>query len=606
VDAGGSNRYLYGSAKANCTSGRSTDFEYSYMTPADRKAAMDFMDIIPNGYYVMARTFDSDPLNSLSSTWMADTALWGHNNSLYHKLLQAGFLNVDSLNGLKCWVLFYKKNDPTFPPLYKVSNGLYDPIQIQSNCYTTDTVGYITSPVFGPARSWQMVHWRGTSMESPPTDNPSIEVIGIAPNGTQNVLYTLDKSMQDFDISSVSATQYPNIQLRMRNIDSVNVTPYQMSYWRVNYISVPEGALVPNLYFKTKNIGQKTDSLELGEKLTFGIAFKNISNLPFDSVKIKMYILDRNNVSHLVVMPKTRPLISDDSVHLDYVIDTKDYPGLNTLYIDYNPDNDQPEQYVFNNFLYRNFYVKPDNSSPLLDVTFDNVHILNRDIVSSKPHIQIKLKDEAKFLLLNDTSDMIVQVQFPDNTIKTYRFDGDTLRFTPATSGANNTATIDFNPQFLNQIHPEGDEYVLIVSGKDASNNQSGTTQYRVTFRVISKPMISNLLNYPNPFTTSTAFVFTITGSEVPQNMKIQILTITGKIVREITKEELGPLHIGRNITDFKWNGTDQYGQRLANGVYIYRFVTQLNGQKMDKYKADGDNTDKYFNNGYGKMYLMK
>ena len=52
-----------------------------------------------------------------------------------------------------------------------------------------------------------------------------------------------------------------------------------------------------------------------------------------------------------------------------------------------------------------------------------------------------------------------------------------------------------------------------------------------VVFTVINKPMISNLLNYPNPFTTSTAFVFTVTGSEVPQNMRIQILTITGKVV---------------------------------------------------------------------------
>ncbi len=74
--------------------------------------------------------------------------------------------------------------------------------------------------------------------------------------------------------------------------------------------------------------------------------------------------------------------------------------------------------------------------------------------------------------------------------------------------------------------------------------------------------MISNMLNYPNPFTTSTAFVFTITGSDVPQNIKIQILTITGKVVREITKDELGPLHVGRNITEFKWNGTDMYNQR--------------------------------------------
>jgi flagellar hook assembly protein FlgD len=118
--------------------------------------------------------------------------------------------------------------------------------------------------------------------------------------------------------------------------------------------------------------------------------------------------------------------------------------------------------------------------------------------------------------------------------------------------------------------------------------------------------MISNLLNYPNPFTTSTAFVFTITGSEVPQNIKIQILTITGRIVREIIKDELGPLHIGRNITEFKWNGTDQYGQKLGNGVYLYRVVTNLNGKHLDKYTSEKDDTDKYFNKGYGKMYLMR
>ncbi len=92
----------------------------------------------------------------------------------------------------------------------------------------------------------------------------------------------------------------------------------------------------------------------------------------------------------------------------------------------------------------------------------------------------------------------------------------------------------------------------------------------------------------------------------MPQNIKIQILTITGKIVREITKEELGFLHISRNITEFKWDGTDQYGQKLANGVYLYRVVTNLNGKSLDKYKADGDVTDKYFNKGYGKMYLMR
>jgi hypothetical protein len=281
---------------------------------------------------------------------------------------------------------------------------------------------------------------------------------------------------------------------------------------------------------------------------------------------------------------------------------TSKFLGLNTLYVEVNPDDDQPEQYHYNNFAFMQFYVAADTLNPLMDVTFDNMHILNNDIVSSRPEIVIKLKDESKWLLLNDTSVISVKVRYPGVAEpQKISFNNDTLRFISAQSSSDNTATINFKPYFK-----EDGTYELIVTGKDASNNKAGEFEYKVAFQVINKPMISNMLNYPNPFTTSTAFVFTITGSEVPQNIRIQILTITGKVVREITKEELGPLRIGRNITEFKWDGTDQYGQKLGNGVYLYRVVTNLNGKSLDKYTSKQDDTDKYFNKGYGKMYLMR
>jgi hypothetical protein len=206
-------------------------------------------------------------------------------------------------------------------------------------------------------------------------------------------------------------------------------------------------------------------------------------------------------------------------------------------------------------------------------------------------------------MTLIDTSLMTIKVQYPDGSLHSFYFNNDTLQFTPASPppSTDNTAAITFLPAFL-----EDGEYQLIVTGKDESDNQAGNIAYRIAFEIINKPMISNMLNYPNPFTTSTAFVFTLTGSDVPQNIKIEIMTITGKIVREITKDQLGPLHIGRNITDFKWDGTDQFGAKLANGIYLYRVVTNLNGKSLDKYKASDDNTDKYFKAGYGKMYLMR
>jgi hypothetical protein len=382
----------------------------------------------------------------------------------------------------------------------------------------------------------------------------------------------------------------------MRDQDSVKLTPYQLRYWRITYIPVPEGAIAPNLYFTSKDV------VEVGEPVHFGVAFKNISTVDFDSVYAKFSITDKDN--HQNIIPyRLKKLAPGDTCHLDVDIKTASIPGNNTIFVNFNPDNDQPEQYLFNNFGFRNLYVKPDSLHPLLDVTFDGVHILNRDIVSSKPDIIVKLKDEAKWMVLDDTALLTLHVKYPDGSLRRFYFNNDTLKFTPAGQAptTDNTATITFKPYFTK----DGD-YELIVTGKDRSENTAGNIEYKVGFQVINKPMISNLLNYPNPFTTSTAFVFYVTGSEVPQNIRIQIMTITGKIVRDITKDELGPLHIGRNITEFKWDGTDQYGQKLANGIYLYRVITNLNGKSLDKFKADGDETDKYFNKGYGKMYLMR
>jgi flagellar hook assembly protein FlgD len=120
---------------------------------------------------------------------------------------------------------------------------------------------------------------------------------------------------------------------------------------------------------------------------------------------------------------------------------------------------------------------------------------------------------------------------------------------------------------------------------------------------VINKQTITEVLNYPNPFSTSTRFVFTLTGSEMPDVFIIQIMTITGKVVREITRDELGNIRIGRNITDYAWDGKDQFGDKLGNGVYLYRVITRYNGEAVEKRKTE---VDSYFKKGWGKMVIMR
>ncbi len=594
---------LYGSLNSACHTGTQYNFEFLDSDSASRKKAYDFLtNMVPDGSYVIIKSNvnSTDAGNVYPSTWEAqDVPQYGAGNTLYDLLITSGFTSLDSFNRARCWTFAYKKNDQAhFQPKFIFSQGNYDKIILNVNCKTPDSIGYITSPIFGPAKQWKQLHWRGTTQDASIGDNPTVEVYGIDQAGNEILLYQdLNQSSQDFDLTSVDPTIYPYLRLKMRNVDTANYTPYQINYWRLNCIPVPEGAIAPNISFQMDTV------VDVGQPLNFKIAFKNVSDASFDSLKVKMIVTDKNNVPKSIPISRQQPLSSGDTLTLSTTIDTKSIPGINNLYIDFNPDNDQPEQYLYNNFAFKSFYVKPDSLNPLLDVTFDGQHILNKDIVSSKPHISVKLKDEAKWMVLTDTSLVSIKVRYPDGTLHNFYFSNDTLQFSPAGPAPNNdnTASINFLPYF----EQDGD-YELIITGKDESNNQAGNIAYHIQFEIINKPMISNMLNYPNPFTTSTAFVFTLTGSEVPQNIKIEIMTITGKIVKEITKDELGPLHIGRNITEFKWDGTDQYGDKLANGIYLYRVVTNLNGKSLDKYKATDDNTDKYFNKGYGKMYLMR
>jgi flagellar hook assembly protein FlgD len=123
-----------------------------------------------------------------------------------------------------------------------------------------------------------------------------------------------------------------------------------------------------------------------------------------------------------------------------------------------------------------------------------------------------------------------------------------------------------------------------------------------VSFEVVTASSITHFYPYPNPFSTQTRFVFTLTGTEIPEKIKIQIMTISGRIVREINQDEIGPIKIGHNITQFAWDGTDEYGDLLANGVYFYRVMMESNN-RFDRRQTKGDGA---FKNGFGKLYILR
>jgi len=137
----------------------------------------------------------------------------------------------------------------------------------------------------------------------------------------------------------------------------------------------------------------------------------------------------------------------------------------------------------------------------------------------------------------------------------------------------------------------------------DKSGNGADNPAYTINFKVESKQTITNIYPYPNPFTTCAKFVFTCTGNDLPDQMKINIYTITGRLVKQIDQDELGPIRIGNNLTDYCWDGTDDYGDKLANGVYLYKAEIRSNGELVDLSETSSDHL---FNNGFGKLYIAR
>jgi hypothetical protein len=302
-------------------------------------------------------------------------------------------------------------------------------------------------------------------------------------------------------------------------------------------------------------------------------------------------------------MNRIEPIASNKKVIGEFNLETKGLSNIQSVLVEINPDNDQKEQVHVNNFISSNFFVEQDSRNPILDVTFDGMHIMDGDLVSPEPTVVVNLRDENKYLELADTALFKLSIQYPGETeSRKISFDSETIVFYPAVlneEGDKNEARIEYTPV----LEVDG-VYSLIVEARDATGNESGDLRYMIRFEVVNKNTISNILNYPNPFSTSTRFVYTLTGNEPPTFFKIQIMTVSGRIVREITQDEIGLLHTGTHTTEYAWDGTDEFGDRLANGIYLYRVTAQKNdGTEFEQIQTGADT---FLKKGFGKMVLIR
>lgn len=581
----------YGQANINgsCRSRTEEYFIYRTNNPTQMQAMRTLLlDTVPDGSYILVYSWYNIKYSDLNFS----------NPAIMQTFSDLGSTRVPAINDSIPFIFLVQKGNPG--SVREVAgDSINDQIELKVNLLSSSTFGSIYSKVVGPALAWDSLVWRTKSLETISQDSSALSVFKYKNEETQGdqVLRNVSNRIPRMSLSSLlNATESPLLTMQMSANDELLQTPPQLDLWHVYYDPVPEGALNPKKGFEVLN-----DTVLEGDRFVASVTFENISEYNMDSILVNYSLITSSN--RLVSLPSVRlsRLPADSSLIVPINIPTLGYSGTNTLLIDINPNNDQPEQYHFNNIGQLTFFVNKDNINPVMDVTFDGRRIINGELIGPEPEIVIELSDENKYLLLNDTANFAVYLKAPNEEEKRISFgfqpDGGQMEFFEGTL-PKNSARIVFRPKLYND-----GIYQLRAQANDKSGNLSGSSDYLVTFEIETKASISRLMNYPNPFTTSTRFVFTLTGTRLPDYMQIQIMTITGKVVKEIDLSELGPIRIGNNITDYAWDGTDEFGDRLANGVYLYRVRTNLDGESIEHRDTSAD---KYFKQGYGKMYLMR
>ena len=124
------------------------------------------------------------------------------------------------------------------------------------------------------------------------------------------------------------------------------------------------------------------------------------------------------------------------------------------------------------------------------------------------------------------------------------------------------------------------------VRAWDSYNNSSFAETY---FEVASSGQlaIADVYNYPNPFKNSTFFTFRHNQNGTVR-AKIRVYTLAGRAIR--TLEEEPP---AGSFVRIAWDGRDDDGDLIANGVYLYKVIV-------------GTDDGKYTSEALGKLTIVR
>ncbi|MCR4437643.1 MAG: C25 family cysteine peptidase [candidate division KSB1 bacterium] len=202
-------------------------------------------------------------------------------------------------------------------------------------------------------------------------------------------------------------------------------------------------------------------------------------------------------------------------------------------------------------------FVNVDSQAPTIRLTFQGQTFAQGDFVPAKPNIVAIVEDQSPV----------------DNDLRPVRVVLDGRELAPAefsctsTPDSPNMLVVGLSPN----LHPG--QHELQVTAYDVHGNK-GVAE--ATFTVSENFALRNIANHPNPFSQQTVIAFTLTAEA--EEVQLRVYSTSGRLVRDLTREVESVI----GYTEVVWDGTDEEGEQVANGVYYLKLVAKRGRDKIE------------------------
>jgi len=212
-----------------------------------------------------------------------------------------------------------------------------------------------------------------------------------------------------------------------------------------------------------------------------------------------------------------------------------------------------------------------DNVGPSVKLFMNNSQFVPGGITNESPYIYAEISDSSGINTTGNGLGHDIMGTLDANTARAYVLND----YYQADLNKYQSGKIKYQLSSL----AEGMHHLDIKVWDILNNSSTSSTDFVVA--ASAEVALAHVLNYPNPFANATKFFIEHNQACDYLDVEVQVFTITGRVVKTLQQTVRNE---GFRTEGINWDGRDDFGDKLAKGVYIYKVtVKNMIGSKADK-----------------------